>query len=503
MTPSQQSLRTFHPPHAGFSEENRPASASSVLLAALEEAVIVTDALGIVQAWSRPAEALYGWAAHEVIGRNIVDLTPTSQSRDEAAEVMERLRAGETWSGRFRVQRRDGGEFVAQVTTTPVLDQSGHLVGIVGVSHDIAARMEAEDLIRGRSADLEDFFQNANVGIHWVGADGTILRANRFELEMLGYAPHEYIGRNIADFHADRDVIDDILARLGRGEQLHEYEARLLRRDGSVRHALIDSSVLFRDGEFIHTRCITRDVTELLRLKDEAEAANQAKTQFLAVMSHELRTPLNAVIGYADLLSDGIVGPLNDRQRHHVGRIRLSAGYLLELIEQILAISRIEAGDETVHCDPVDVAALVDDVASLVRPLATRKGLELITSVASDIGEISSDAAKLRQILLNLLANAVKFTDAGAVELRARHSADGHEALLEVSDTGPGIAGDDMERIFMPFTQLDQSHTRRESGSGLGLTVTRRFARLLGGDVSVTSTPGTGATFTVRLPVVR
>jgi PAS domain S-box-containing protein len=504
MTTQQRPLPTGETPddRPGAAEDH-PASAGQARLGTFEDAVIVTDPGGVVQAWSRSAEALYGWSAAEAIGRNVVDLTPASHSYDEACAVMERLRAGESWSGRFRVRRRDGTLFVAQVTDTPILDAAGRLTGIVGASHDAVARAEAEEAVRRQTADLEDFIENANVGIHWVGTDGTILRANRFELEMLGYAPDEYIGHHIAEFHADREVIDDILARLARGEKLQEYGARLVRRDGTIRDALIDSSVLFRDGRFIHTRCITRDVTEVLRLKEAAEAANRAKTEFLAVMSHEFRTPLNAIIGYADLLSEEVVGTLDERQKHHVGRIRTSAGLLLELVEQILSISRIEAGEETVHRERVEISALVAEVGSLMRPLAARKGLDLVTSIAPDVHEILSDPVKLRQILLNLLANAIKFTDAGTVELRAKPASDGDHVLLEVVDTGPGIGQADLERIFRPFTQVDQSHTRLASGSGLGLTVSRRFARLLGGDVTVASTPPAGATFTVRLPAQR
>jgi PAS domain S-box-containing protein len=476
------------------------------LLAVTEQAVIVTDPDGTVRSWNREAEKLYGWRAGEVIGRNILDLTPTSASREQGAEIMERLRAGESWSGDFAVRRRDGTVFTVHVTDTPVFDASGQLSGIVGVSYDLSARSQAEDELRRQAEDLDDFFENASMGIHWVGHDGTILRANRAELEMLGYGPEEYIGRNIVDFHADPGAITDILARLGRGETLLDYEARLRCRDGSIRHVLINSNVRFGgDGRFLHTRCLTRDITEIhraeqemRRLKEQAEAASQAKSDFLAVMSHELRTPLNAIIGYGDLLDGEFAGGLNPTQRHHLGRIIASAGYLLEMIEQVLALSRIEAGGEELSVDVVDVAGLARDVASLMSPLAARKGLALDVDAADDAGLLRTDRGKLRQVLLNLLSNAVKFTDLGGVGLRAWRE-DG-SVLFAVSDTGPGIAPEHWETIFAPFTQIDQSRTRREGGTGLGLTVSRRFSALLGGDVTVESTVGQGTTFTVRVP---
>ncbi|HSU16259.1 MAG TPA: PAS domain S-box protein [Longimicrobium sp.] len=488
------------PPAAG------PAGWDRRLLDVVEQAVIVTDPDGTIRSWNRYAETLYGWRAAEVMGRNILDVTPTSASREEGAEIMARLRAGETWSGDYAVRRRDGVTFAVHVTDTPVFDAAGELSGIVGVSYDLTVRRDAEEELRRQAEDLEDFFENASLGMHWVGHDGTILRANRAELEMLGYPAEEYIGRPIADFHADPEVIADILARLTRGETLLDYEARLKRRDGSLRHVVISSNVRFDgDGRFLHTRCLTRDVTErrraeeeMRRLKDEAERASRAKSDFLAMMSHELRTPLNAIIGYGDLLDGEVVGGLNPTQHHHLGRITASAGYLLELIDQVLALSRIESGREEIAARDVDLAALAGDVVSLMRPLAERKELALEVDVRPGIGTARTDGGKLRQILLNLLSNAVKFTDRGRVALRARRE-DG-AVLFAVSDTGPGIAPEHWETIFAPFTQVDQSRTRREGGSGLGLTVSRRYSALLGGDVTVESTVGRGTTFTLRLP---
>jgi len=465
---------------------------------------IVTDPDGTIRSWNRHAETLYGWRAGEVMGRNILDVTPTSASVAEGAEIMERLRAGETWSGDYAVRRRDGVTFAVHVTDTPVFDAQGRLSGIVGVSYDLSVRRAAEEELRRQAEDLEDFFENASLGIHWVGHDGTILRANRAELELLGYPAGEYVGRNIAEFHADPAAIGDILARLSRGETLLDYEARLKCRDGSIRHVVISSNVRFGDdGRFLHTRCLTRDVTErrladeeMRRLKEEAERASRAKSDFLAVMSHELRTPLNAIIGYGDLLEGEVVGGLNPTQHHHLGRITASAGYLLELIDQVLALTRIESGREAL--DPSELAGVADEVVSLLRPLAEGKGLMLEMEIGPAIGTLRTDGGKLRQILLNLLSNAVKFTDRGRVSLRARR--EGDSVLFAVADTGPGIAPEHREAIFAPFTQIDQSRTRREGGTGLGLTVSRRYATLLGGDVAVESSVGRGSTFTLRLP---
>ncbi len=229
----------------------------------------------------------------------------------------------------------------------------------------------------------------------------------------------------------------------------------------------------------------------------EAEAASRAKSDFLAVMSHELRTPLNAIFGYTELLRMDVPVPIPDEARHHIERVQLSAQHLLHLIEEVLTFSRLDAGREQMRPERIDFGVLVREACQLVEPLALQKGLEF-RCVAPDDVVVEMDAGKLRQILLNLLGNAIKFTDQGSVDVTA--SATDSDVTLRVRDTGPGIRIEYHETIFEPFRQVEGGHTRRAGGTGLGLSVTRNLARLLGGDVALESTPGTGSTFTVVLP---
>lgn len=233
-------------------------------------------------------------------------------------------------------------------------------------------------------------------------------------------------------------------------------------------------------------------------LYQEAVRANQAKSDFLAVMSHELRTPLNAVIGYADLMEAAISGPLNNGQLEQVRRIKSSAQHLLYLIEQILTLARLEAGREEPCYERVDLREVLHDVAAIVEPLAQRKGVALELPALDRAVELEADHRKLRQILLNLLDNAVKFTDEGRIRLMA----DVTEQMmtLSVRDTGRGIEPEHLDHIFDPFWQVSQKTTREAGGAGLGLSVTRDLVQLLGGDISVVSRPGDGSTFTIRLP---
>jgi len=239
---------------------------------------------------------------------------------------------------------------------------------------------------------------------------------------------------------------------------------------------------------------------ELRDAMDRAEGASKAKSEFMAGMSHELRTPLAAIMGYADLLETEVVGQLSDRQKDFLRRITAGARHLTGIIEEILTFSRLEAGREAVYPERVDAAALAADALSLVEPQGNQKGLAIRLAAPETPVEVITDAGKLRQILVNLLGNAVKFTDAGEVELRVR--ADDGRVRFEIRDTGPGIPPEYLERVFEPFTQVDGSSTRSKGGTGLGLPVSRRLARLLGGDLEVESTEGRGSRFTLTIPLV-
>jgi len=230
----------------------------------------------------------------------------------------------------------------------------------------------------------------------------------------------------------------------------------------------------------------------------EAESANGAKSDFLAVMSHELRTPLAAIMGYQELLADGITGPVTDAQSQQLGRIKVSARHLLSLIDEILTFTRLDAGRERVVEETVDLGEAMREALEIVEPLAEAKKLDLVVSWPGTDVMIQSDSTKLRQIMVNLLSNAVKFTQAGSVSFGG--NVIGDEVRIAVGDTGIGIHADHLNRIFDPFWQVEQTATRRAPGTGLGLTVTQRLANLMGGDVTVTSREGEGTTFTVTLP---
>jgi PAS domain S-box-containing protein len=251
-----------------------------------------------------------------------------------------------------------------------------------------------------------------------------------------------------------------------------------------------------------------RRADELRRKADELAAdnrhlqeASRLQSEFLANMSHELRTPLNAIIGFADLMHDGLVGPIDPQQREFLGDIRTSSRHLLQLINDVLDLAKVESGTLEVVPEPVDLARIIGEVRDILRGMALDRKLELELQLAADLGYVTVDSGKLRQILYNYVSNALKFTpEGGRIAIRAVLL--GPAFRVEVEDNGIGIADDDMRQLFMPFRQLDASTTKRYQGTGLGLALTKRLAEAHGGRVGVHSVRGVGSTFWVELPRV-
>jgi PAS domain S-box-containing protein len=392
-------------------------------------------------------------------------------------------------------------------------------------------QINAHEGLRTQEAYLRAVLEHVLDGIISVNADGIIEIFNPAAERMTGYSQAEVLGQSI-NMLMPAHLAKEHDGHIQRFEQSRTSlvmdtlrEVPVLRKDGTVFPA--ELAVTYMDqGErpvFIGS---LRDVSERIRVekelkkhrddleelvrdrtaeleasKEQAQQANHAKSAFLASMSHELRTPLNAILGYSEILKEDMEANGNPAAIEDLEKITSAGKHLLALINDILDISKIEAGKFELVETAVGVGALVDNVAATTRPLIEKNNNILELRCPDDIGEIKADAMRLRQALLNLLGNGAKFTKNGRIKLEVERIED--SICFRVSDTGIGMTREQMSRLFKTFSQADATISHQYGGTGLGLAISRRLARLMGGDISVESEAGQGSCFTLTLPTAR
>ena len=423
--------------------------------------------------------------------------------------------AGELWEDTFPLRGKDGEYRWFLSRAVPMRDEKDRIWGWFGTSTDITeqrrtaeALREAEERYRLAARATNDAIWDWDIAtdqIRWNDAVRTLFGYSEDQVDPSSDWWKERVHPE------DRERVQASIRAVIEGDEAHwADEYRFLEADGNYA-AVLDRGFLVRDQSGRPLRMIgaMQDITERKRFeealaaaKDAAEEANQAKSQFLANMSHELRTPLSAVIGYTEMLQEEAEDLGQDAMISDLGKIESNARHLLSLINDVLDISKIEAGKMEVHAEDFEVAALVAEVAETVQALVAKKENELAVHYGRDLGRMHSDVVKIRQALFNLLSNASKFTEKGRIELSVvRETANGIDQLVfRVTDTGIGMTPEQLDKLFQRFTQADQSTTRKFGGTGLGLAITRAFCTMLGGGISVDSRPGVGTTFTIRLP---
>ena len=413
----------------------------------------------------------------------------------------------------FRFRHKDNSDHWIEVITAPEVDVSGKRIGFIGVNIDISERKRAEVILAEREEQLRLLAENATDAVFRLSLDGICLYASPSVGEMIGVAPRHLIGYDmLTRFHPDDAALVIAAYRaLAAGEVdrlVIAYRSEPMDEARAGTWVWLESnSGLVRDPDTQQPReiiCSVRDISvrkelefELDRARRHAEVAAQAKSSFLAKMSHEIRTPMNGVLGFTELLL--AEAPRADQQQK-LQMIADSGNSMMRLLNDILDLSKIEAGHVTLAQDRIDLRHLAHGCAKLIMPLTTRAGIDLRTTIADDVpASVIGDGLRLRQIILNLLSNAAKFTAEGAILLGVAVSGD--ELVISVGDTGIGIAADRQAAIFEDFVQADAATNRRYGGTGLGLAISTELAKLMGGRLSLFSALGVGTTVTLRIPL--
>jgi PAS domain S-box-containing protein len=426
------------------------------------------------------------------------------EDRDEtiAKHAAALARGDDRWSFEYRLIAADGGTVFVRDDARIVKADDGEAAYVQGFMIDVTDEAFANAEIRRQKQYFESLVEVSPVAIVVMDADERVTGWNPAAADLFGWTAEEAIGRGIdelvfaaGDSEEGREVTREALAT-GRAQRI----GRRSRRDGDVADVELMLVPLRVDGAHVGFYAIYHDITELQRARDEAEAATQAKSAFLATMSHEIRTPMNAVIGMTDLL---LGTELTDEQREFAEVVHSSGDALLHVIDDILDFSKIEAGKLELEREPFDLRECVEGALDIVAPRAWEKEIELGCLIDEDApAGIVGDQARLRQVLLNLLSNAVKFTEKGEIVVlvdAAPTQSGSYRLGLAVRDTGIGIAPDRMDKLFTSFSQVDASTTRRYGGTGLGLAISKRLVEMMGGTISVQSEAGRGSTFHIAL----
>jgi PAS domain S-box-containing protein len=478
-------------------------------------AIFAIDPEGYILSWNAGAHRLKGYDPNEIIGKHFSIFYPPEQVARGFPnfELREAARVGRFEDEGLRV-RKDGSRFWANVVITALRDPSGGLVGFAKVTRDLTDRRRAEETLRLSEERFRLLVQGVkDYAIFMLDPNGYITTWNAGAERIKGYTDGEILGKHFSVFYPPEDLESGKPAReleIASATGVYEEEGWRIRKDGSRFWASVLITALRKpDGSLAGFAKVTRDLTdrraaqeraiEVARQAAVADEANRAKGEFLAAMSHELRTPLNAIGGYTDLLVMGVRGSVTQEQVDDLQRIKRSQQHLLGIINDILNFSRMEAGQITYEYSAVPLSSVIESVGHMIEPQAAAKDLKLVVQSCPPNVVAWADKSKVEQILLNLLANAVKFTNEGAVTLNCgRH--DGQSVEITVSDTGVGIPSDQLERIFEPFVQVGRSLSGGHQGTGLGLAISRDMARAMGGDISVSSEIGKGSQFRLTLP---
>ena len=507
---------TLRESEATLQQQQREARKLALVAARIENAVVLTSPAGSIEWVNEGFTRMTKYALEDVRGRSTPEILAGPETDSQSLQLVEhQVRTGREFHAELLLYDRNGGAFWTAIAGQPILGESGEPLAYVLIHTDLTVRKQATLALKDSQDRLDLALETAHLGVWECDVVAGTMFCDPRWVRMLGYEPGE-IAPTVEAWA--QLVHPDDAGRLKSAIQNHEGQAapgfqgehRVRTKSGEWRWILLRGRVVERDAEGgpLRTIGMQMDITalkqaeEVMRAaREAAEAASHAKGLFLANMSHEIRTPLNAIIGMTDLLADTA---LDDRQRDYVETLQQSNHTLLGLVRDVLDFSKIEAGRLELSVERFDLWQLGEDVVRQFAPQAYQRGLHLGCSIDRSAPHVvEGDPSRLRQILMNLLGNAVKFTERGSVRLRLSPDPDGESHVrFEVEDTGVGFDPSAVPDLFRPFTQADNTVERRFGGTGLGLAISQRLIDLMGGRIGVTSVPGQGSRFrfSVRLP---
>ena len=470
------------------------------------------DAFAIADMSGRIIEAnsiflnMLGYTGDEVRHLTIEGITP-KRWRDISARHMDQvLNRGYSDLYEKEYLRKDGTLVPTEVRAVLLKDSAGRPVGNWVIIRDITERKKTEEQIINAKREWEDTFDAITELIFIHDSDGRIIRANRAYGQMARMSLAELVGRPFYEIFPKTDSPDDLCKEAVNSgmSTLKEIKIDSIGKTFSVRmYPKLDDK-----GKYLYSVHIMLDITERKKMieaeimQETAEAANKAKSDFLASMSHEFRTPLNAIIGFSELMATGLSGRLTDQQKEHVTDIFTSGQHLLSLVNDILDLSKVEAGRMELQMNEFNIERLVESSIALFKEKAYKHSLQMTLKITHGLDTMIGDERKIKQVLFNLLGNAVKFTpDGGRIQVEATLTNDKEFLKYSVSDTGIGISPEDQNKLFKPFEQVDTRLTRKYKGTGLGLSLCKQLVELHGGRIWVENEVGKGSKFIFVIPM--
>ncbi len=466
--------------------------------------LIVVTPEGVIHTVNQAASDLLGYASEELAGKPVSTICAEWGYGSDGSWFDKITKEGSIKQMEITYLTKDGRKIPMLFSGSAMHDNSGRLQGIVCVAQDISERKEMEERLRLFSSAVEA----ANDCIQIVGLDGRIMYSNRAMQDIYGFSPEEFNGKHVNEMNADPDFADSVILPAIKEKGGWKGELMVRHKNGNIFPIWLTTSIIRDDsGTPIAIVGVIRDLTERKRSEEirlenvRLTLAGKAKSEFLANMSHELRTPLNSIIGFSELMKEKTAGEMNEKQMHYVENVLMSGKHLLGLINDILDLSRVEAGKLQLCIEKVSIPDVVEESLIMVREKANASSIKLIKELDPGLDLIEADRLRLKQILFNLISNAIKFSkkDGGTVTVSAKKDKD--TVKFSVSDTGIGIKEEDIGRLFREFEQLESGISRSYGGTGLGLAISKKLVELHGGMIWVESRYGEGSTFMFLLPI--